>query len=65
MQQLQSAWRCIDEDDHKAWNDNDCHWHEGRDHKKVLELPSNIEEIDKERRCDWLKKQYKKLAKKW
>lgn len=53
----------------QQWNDNDCGWNydpsEGRDHKRVLELPANIEEIDQERKCSWLKKQYKKLARKW
>ncbi len=40
------------------------HANNGRDHKAVLELPANLDEIPKEKQCDWIKKQYKKLAKK-
>lgn len=32
---------------------------------KVLELPSNIGELDHQARCTWLKKMYKKMAMKW
>ena len=41
------------------------HANNGRDHKAVLELPANLDEIPKEKQCDWIKKQYKKLARKW
>lgn len=28
-------------------------------------IQANLDEIPHEKQCDWLKKQYKKLAKKW
>ena len=31
----------------------------------VLELPSNLEQLAPEKRCVWLKRQHKKLARKW
>ena len=40
-------------------------WDKKRDHKIVLEVPSNIEELTQEDRCKWLKKMYKKMAMKW
>merc|ERR1712072_991333 len=36
-----------------------------RNHAKVLDLPVNIHEVNKQSQCTWLKKQYKKLAKQW
>ena len=54
----QAKWRCVDPDDEKVWHENDCHWHdEGRDHRAVLELPSNLDDIPHEKQCEWLKKQ--------
>ena len=40
-------------------------WKERRDHAKVLEMPVNIHEVGQKSRCGWLKKQYKKMAKRW
>ena len=40
-------------------------WKERRDHAKVLEMPVNIGEVSQKSRCSWLKKQYKKMAKRW
>ena len=40
-------------------------WKERRDHALVLELPVNIHEVSPKSKCGWLKKQYKKMAKKW
>ena len=41
--------------------------HEGdeRDHAKMLDLPENLGELDKERRCEFVKKAYKKAALRW
>ena len=67
-QNAQRKWRCIDPTDRKVWQENRCghpNPQNGRDHKAVLELPANLAEIPKEKQCDWLKKQYKKLARKW
>ena len=67
-QDAQRKWRCLDPTDRKVWQDNRCghpNPQNGRDHKAVLELPANLAEIPKEKQCDWLKKQYKKLARKW
>ena len=36
-----------------------------RDHKRVLDLPDNIMELNKKSRCKWVKNQHKALAKKW
>lgn len=67
-QNAQRKWRCVSPQDRKAWQDNRCghpNPQNGRDHKAVLELPANLHEIPAEKQCDWLKKQYKKLARKW
>ena len=40
-------------------------WETQRDHAAVLELPSNLEQLAPEKRCVWLKRQHKKLARKW
>ena len=36
-----------------------------RDHAKMLHLPENLAELPKDRRCDFVKKAYKKAALKW
>ena len=36
-----------------------------RDHGKMLDLPENLGELPKDRRCDFIKKAYKKAALKW
>ncbi len=67
-QNAQRKWRCLDPSDRKVWQENRCghpNPQNGRDHKAVLELPANLAEIPKEKQCDWVKKQYKKLARKW
>ena len=42
-------------------------WETQRDHAAVLELPSNLEQLAPEKRTivRWLKRQHKKLARKW
>eukprot|EP00656_Telonema_subtile_P004313 TRINITY_DN11954_c0_g1_i1.p1 TRINITY_DN11954_c0_g1~~TRINITY_DN11954_c0_g1_i1.p1 ORF type:complete len:491 (+),score=197.83 TRINITY_DN11954_c0_g1_i1:102-1574(+) len=40
-------------------------WQEHRDHRVVLELPSNIDELEHPARCMWIKKMYKRLAMRW
>ena len=40
-------------------------WSENRDHIAVMKLPVNVDEISLHRRCKFLKKQFKKLTKKW
>ena len=40
-------------------------WDENRDHRIVLQLPVNIDELNPKARCTHLKKQYKKMAIKW
>ena len=36
-----------------------------RDHNKMLDLPENLGELPKDRRCEFIKKAYKKAALKW
>ena len=36
-----------------------------RDHKKVLDLPANINELNQKSKCKWVKKQHKAMVKKW
>ena len=36
-----------------------------RDHGKMLDLPENLGELPKDRRCDFIKKAYKQAALKW
>jgi tetratricopeptide (TPR) repeat protein len=52
-QKLQEA----EEEKHK--HDNN------RDHGKMLDLPENLGELPKDRRCDFIKKAYKRAALKW
>jgi len=40
-------------------------WDKRRDHAKVLELPANVDALVAARKCYWLKKQHKKLARQW
>jgi len=40
-------------------------WEKRRDHKIVLDVPSNIGELTQADRCMWLKKMYKKMAMRW
>jgi hypothetical protein len=61
--------RCVDPGDQKAWHDNRCGHpsrpESGRDHRSVLELPANLDELPKDDQCGWVSKQYRKLAKQW
>jgi tetratricopeptide (TPR) repeat protein len=50
---------------HESQNKVRMHSEERRDHAKILELPVNIHEVNQQSKCGWLKKQHKKLAKKW
>ena len=36
-----------------------------RDHKQVLDLPVNLNELNKQSQCKWIKKQHKAMVKKW
>ena len=69
MQDLQRKWACVDPSDHKAWQDNRCGHPQmgdgGRDHKAVLELPANLDQLKREDQCGWVTKQYRKLARVW
>ncbi len=40
-------------------------WNERRDHLDTLELPQNLAQLAPEKQCSWIKKQHRKLAKKW
>lgn len=40
-------------------------WEKRRDHGRVLDLPANVDQLRKESKCKWLKKQHKKLARRW
>ena len=40
-------------------------WEKRRDHAQVLDLPANVNDLRKESKCKWLKKQHKKLARLW
>lgn len=40
-------------------------WSENRDHALVLKLPVNLNELSHDKKCHWVKRQYKLLAKKW
>jgi len=40
-------------------------WQQRRDHGVILELPVNLDQLSKEKRCHWVKKQHKALARKW
>lgn len=69
VQDLQRRWRCVDPSDAKAWHDNRCgnprDPSSGRDHRRVLELPANLDELAPEKKCSWVSKQYRKLARVW
>ena len=69
LQELQRKWRCIDPNDQKAWHDNRCgnprDPSSGRDHRAVLELPTNLDDLKPEDQCGWVTRQYRKLAKMW
>jgi tetratricopeptide (TPR) repeat protein len=66
---LQRRWQCVDPADHQAWQQNRCGHpgdpNSGRDHRAVLELPSNLGDLPREDQCSWVSKQYRKLAKRW
>ena len=68
-QDQQRRWRCVDSTDRKAWQDNRCgHPHQpnsGRDHRQVLELPANLDQLKREDQCTWVTRQYRKLARTW
>jgi len=40
-------------------------WRERRDHLATLELPANLDQLSPEKQCIWVKKQHRKLARKW
>lgn len=44
----------------EEWDDQDR-----RDHAAVLGLPVNLDELAQDKQCTWLKKQYKKMARRW
>ena len=49
---------------HEAEQEKDMH-DNNRDHAKMLDLPENIGELPKDRRCEFIKKAFKKAALKW
>ena len=69
VQDKQRRWRCVDPADQKQWHDNRCgnprDPSSGRDHKAVLELPANLDQLTKDAQCTWVNKQYRKLARVW
>jgi len=68
-QDQQRRWRCVDSTDRKAWQDNRCgpphQPNSGRDHRQVLELPANLDQLKREDQCGWVTRQYRKLARTW
>ena len=40
-------------------------WKQRRDHLSTLELPANLGQLSVEKQCSWIKKQHRKLARKW
>ena len=64
----QRKWQCVDPTDRKAWQDNRCgppRADMGRDHRAVLELPANLDQLKKPDQCGWVTRQYRKLARMW
>uniref|UniRef100_A0A7S2HD45 J domain-containing protein n=1 Tax=Octactis speculum TaxID=3111310 RepID=A0A7S2HD45_9STRA len=40
-------------------------WKERREYADTLELPQNLGQLSPEKQCTWIKKQHRKLARKW
>ena len=40
-------------------------WAQRRDHLATLELPQNLNQLSSEKQCSWVKRQHRKLARKW
>jgi len=40
-------------------------WSKRRDYLTTLELPANLGQLSHEKQCSWIKKQHRKLARKW
>jgi tetratricopeptide (TPR) repeat protein len=40
-------------------------WRQRRDHLATLELPTNLGQLSPVKQCTWVKKQHRKLARKW
>ena len=36
-----------------------------RDHRKVLDLPENIDEVNQKSKCKWVRNQHKAMVRKW
>ena len=51
--------------DLQNWSSGEDQWEKRRDHARVLDLPANVNDLRKESKCKWLKKQHKKLARLW
>ena len=62
----QRRWQCVDPSDRKAWQDNRCGHpgdpKSGRDHRAVLELPANLDQLAPEAQCGWVNRQYRIAA---
>ncbi|EOD17135.1 hypothetical protein EMIHUDRAFT_244383 [Emiliania huxleyi CCMP1516] len=62
----QRRWQCVDPSDRKAWQDNRCGHpgdpKSGRDHRAVLELPANLDQLAPEAQCGWVNRQYRVAA---
>jgi len=60
----QSQWN-KSEVQHNRRREEVGHFYVHRPHKKILDLPDNIDELDKEQKCKWLKKHYHKVSLRW
>jgi tetratricopeptide (TPR) repeat protein len=53
------------EDDHRHAQYKAKEWEEDRDHAAVLGMPVNYRDLNLPSQCAWLKKQHRKMVKKW
>ena len=53
------------EDDHRQAKWKAKEWEEDRDHAAVLGMPVNYRDLNLPSQCAWLKKQHRKMVKKW
>jgi hypothetical protein len=62
-QAQQDCHNLLQEAEHKKreWDDE----HNDQRQKIALDLPPNLEELDQQNQCKWLKKQYRKMSLKW
>ena len=53
------------EDDLRNAKWKEKEWEENRDHQKVLQLPVNFDTLNAQSKCAWIRKQHKKMVRKW